>query len=184
MRDTGYAVIALFLFVESIGVPIPGESALVTAAALAGRGRMSIGWVFLAAVVGTVSGGYPGYWIGARGGQRDCRTRFDALLRIDDQRLDRARVFFERHGASALLVGRFVAVVRSYLGIFAGVAAMAPAPVRGVQRVRWCGLVAGLHTGGVRIRGINLPRLALVILDVSALILALVIALVILLVVA
>jgi membrane protein DedA with SNARE-associated domain len=177
----GYAVIALFLFIESIGVPIPGESALVTAAALAGRGRMSIAWVFLAAVVGTVSGGMSGYWIGVRGGHAIV-GHFGRALRIDDQRLDRARIFFERHGASALLVGRFVAVVRSYLGIFAGVAAMAPrrfAAYNAIGSVVWSLVFTAV---GYEF-GVNLPRLTRDLGRVS-LILSLLIALVILLVVA
>src|SRR5205085_116753 len=119
----GYLFIAVFLFIESVGVPIPGETALITAAALAGGGKLSIAGVLLAAVFGTVTGGMTGYWLGARGGQAII-GRFGRALHIDDQRLDRATRFFESHGPSALIVGRFIAVVRSYLGIFAGVAAM------------------------------------------------------------
>src|SRR3954470_12980883 len=119
----GYVAIALLLFVESIGIPIPGETALVTAAALAGAGKLSIVGVFIAASIGTIGGGMTGYWIGARGGTAII-GRFGRALRIDDSRMEGARVFFEQHGPSALVVGRFIAVVRSFLGIFAGVAAM------------------------------------------------------------
>jgi membrane protein DedA with SNARE-associated domain len=119
----GYLFIAVFLFIESIGIPIPGESALVTAAALAGAGKLNIYGVFIAALFGTITGGMTGYWIGQRGGQAVV-LRFGRVLRVNEQRLERARVFFEKHGASALIVGRFIAVVRSFLGIFAGVAAM------------------------------------------------------------
>ena len=52
----GYVLIVLFLFVEGAGVPVPGETVLVTAAALAGRGTLSIAGVILAAWVGTVLG--------------------------------------------------------------------------------------------------------------------------------
>src|SRR3954462_13218535 len=85
----GYLFIALFLFIESVGVPIPGETALITAAALAGGGKLSIIGVILAAIFGTVSGGMTGYWFGARGGQAVV-ARFGHALRIDEARLDRA----------------------------------------------------------------------------------------------
>ena len=57
----GYFAIALFMFIESIGVPIPGESALITAAAVAGSGTLSVYGVFFAALTGNVLGGMTGY---------------------------------------------------------------------------------------------------------------------------
>jgi membrane protein DedA with SNARE-associated domain len=119
----GYLFIALFMFVESIGIPIPGESALITAAAVAGIGALSIVGVFFAALFGNVLGGLAGYWMGVRGGHAIV-SRFGRVLRIDDARLKQAHGFFEKHGAAALIVGRFIAVVRSFLGMIAGVSAM------------------------------------------------------------
>jgi membrane protein DedA with SNARE-associated domain len=119
----GYLAIALFMFVESIGIPIPGESALITAAAVAGSGALSVFGVFFAALTGNVLGGIAGYWMGLRGGQAVV-ARFGRLLRINDEHLVKANRFFEKHGASALIVGRFVAIVRSFLGMIAGVSAM------------------------------------------------------------
>src|SRR5258708_23610931 len=104
---------------------MPGATAFVPAAALAGGGRLSIVGVFLAAVLGTVPGGMAGYWIGARGGQAVV-ARFGQAMRINDARLDRATRFFDRHGASAVVVRRFIAFVRSFLGIFPRVAPMPP----------------------------------------------------------
>ena len=177
----GYLFIALFLFIESIGIPIPGETALVTAAALAGGGRLSIVGVFLAAVFGTVTGGMTGYWMGARGGHAIV-LRFGRVLRMDEQRLARARVFFDRHGASALVVGRFIAVARSFLGIFAGVAAMPPRRFAAYNALG--GLIWSLVFSGVGyVFGKNVPALMHDLGRVS-LVLALVLALVILLVVA
>jgi len=66
----GYALVALFLFIEAVGLPVPGETVLVTAAALAGRGTLSIVGVAISGVIGTVLGGHAGYWIGASGGHR------------------------------------------------------------------------------------------------------------------
>jgi membrane protein DedA with SNARE-associated domain len=119
----GYFAIALFMFIESIGIPIPGESALITAAAVAGSGAMSVVGVFFSALAGNVLGGMAGYWMGVRGGHAIV-ARFGRLLRIDDARLARAHGFFEKHGASALIVGRYIAVVRSFLGMIAGVSGM------------------------------------------------------------
>jgi membrane protein DedA with SNARE-associated domain len=119
----GYIFVALFMFVESIGIPIPGESALITAAAVAGSGALSIVGVFFAALLGNVLGGLAGYWMGLRGGPAII-ARFGRVLRIDEARLAKANGFFEKHGASALIVGRFIAVARSFLGMIAGVSGM------------------------------------------------------------
>jgi membrane protein DedA with SNARE-associated domain len=119
----GYLSIAVFMFIESIGVPIPGESALITAGAVAGSGALSAWGVFFAALGGNVLGGMAGYWMGVRGGHAIV-ARFGRLLRINDERLAKAHTFFEKHGASALIVGRYIAVVRSFLGMIAGVSAM------------------------------------------------------------
>jgi hypothetical protein len=61
--------------------------------------------------------------MGARGGSAVI-ARFGRLLRIDERRLAKANTFFHNHGPSALIVGRYVAVLRSFLGIFAGISAM------------------------------------------------------------
>src|SRR3989442_752775 len=88
----GELLVALLLFVEAIGIPVPGETALVTAAALAGRGTMSIVGVVVAACVGTISGGATGYWIGLRGGSAII-ARYGKALRISQSRLDNAHAF-------------------------------------------------------------------------------------------
>lgn len=119
----GYSLVAIFLFIETIGIPIPGETALVTAAAVAGRGTMNIVGVIIAAFLGTVAGSATGYWLGLRGGPAII-DRFGRTLRLDAPRLERAHAFFVRHGAKTVLLGRFVAFVRSFIGIFAGISGM------------------------------------------------------------
>ncbi|HVX41486.1 MAG TPA: VTT domain-containing protein [Gemmatimonadaceae bacterium] len=122
----GYLLVALFLFVEGIGLPVPGETALVTAAALAGRGTMSLVGVMIAGAIGTIAGVETGYWLGARGGTAVV-TRYGKWIRLTPERLDRTHRFFAQHGAKTVLLGRFVAFVRSFVGIFAGLSAM---PIR------------------------------------------------------
>jgi undecaprenyl-diphosphatase len=171
----GYILVAVFLFIEAAGVPVPGETALVTAAALAGRGTMSIVGVFIAALVGTISGGHAGYWIGRRGG-RALLTRHGRWVGITEPRLDRTFKFFEQHGAKTVLLGRFVAVVRSFLGLLAGLSHMPMrtfAPYNAAGGVIWVSAFSALGF----VFGRNLPRLIRYIGRVS-LVLALLIAIV------
>src|SRR3954468_9084185 len=90
----GYILVAVFLFIEALGVPIPGETALVTAAALAGRGTLPIVWGMVAAFAGTVSGGHAGYWVGMRGG-RALLTRHGRWVGLTEKRLDKTQKFFD-----------------------------------------------------------------------------------------
>src|SRR5579884_3716509 len=119
----GYVLVALFLLVEGAGVPVPGETALVTAAALAGRGTLSIVGVVIAGCVGTIVGGHGGYWIGARGG-RPVVERHGKWIRLTPERLEKTHSFFLQHGSKTVVLGRFVAFVRSFVGIFAGLSEM------------------------------------------------------------
>lgn len=119
----GYVLVALFLFIEGAGVPVPGETALVTAAALAGRGTLSIVGVVVAGLIGTILGGHAGYWIGVRGGSAFL-SRHGRWVGLNEARLDKTNRFFAQHGAKTLLLGRFVAFVRSFVGIFSGVSRM------------------------------------------------------------
>src|SRR5437016_1719844 len=119
----GYALVALFLFIEAVGVPVPGETAMVTAAALAGRGTLSVAGVMIAGFIGTVLGGHAGYWIGQQGG-RALLTKHGRWIGLTEKRLDRTHAFFDHHGAKTVLLGRFVAVVRSFVGILAGLTNM------------------------------------------------------------
>jgi membrane protein DedA with SNARE-associated domain len=119
----GYAIVALFMIAEGCGIPFPAETMLVTAAAVASRGKLSIWGVGVAGAIGGVVGGMAGYLIGAQGGLRLIR-RYGAKLHIDDERLARGRRFFERRGLWAVFVCRFIGWVRIVVPMFAGISHM------------------------------------------------------------
>lgn len=153
----GYALVAVFLFIEALGVPIPGETVLVTAAAVAGRGTLSIAGVMLSAFAGTVLGGQAAYWLGARAG-RGLLVRHGRWVGLTEKRLDKTYRFFQSHGAKTVLLGRFVAVVRSFIGILAGLSGMPMrrfAPYNAAGGALW---VATFSVLGYSF-GRNLPKL-------------------------
>ncbi|MEU5696474.1 DedA family protein [Actinosynnema sp. NPDC020468] len=117
-----YVVVGLVIGVESLGIPLPGEIVLVTAALMASQhDELNPIWVGVAASAGAIVGDSIGYAIGRRGGQR----LFDWAGRkfpkhFGPQHVDRAREFFARHGAWAVFFGRFVALLRILAGPLAG----------------------------------------------------------------
>lgn len=171
----GYALVALFLFVEALGVPVPGETALVTAAALAGRGTLSLVGVILSAIAGTIAGGQAAYWIGAHAG-RGVIVRHGRWVGLTEKRLDKTHAFFETHGAKTVLLGRFVAVVRSFIGVLAGLTHMSARRFAAYNAIGGTVWVATFTLLGY-LFGRNLPRLVHYIGRVS-LVLALLVAVV------
>lgn len=119
----GYVFLFALVAVESFGVPLPGETALVTAAAYAATGRMNILLVVAAAAAGAIAGDNGGYWLGRKGGIALVR-RYGRHVGLDQAKLDRARGFFERHGPKTIFLARFIALLRSWAAALAGVACM------------------------------------------------------------
>jgi len=85
----GYPIVALFVAIESSGIPFPGETMLLVAATYAGAGHLRIPWVIAAAATGAIVGDNLGYTAGRFGG-RALVERYGWYVRIRPERLDRA----------------------------------------------------------------------------------------------
>lgn len=121
-----YGYIAVFLLVaaESLGVPLPGETALIAAATYAGAThRLSVWAVFAVAAAAAIIGDTTGYWIGDKGGYRLVR-RYGHYVRLDEKKMNVARYLFDRHGGKVVFFGRFVSVLRTYAAFLAGTTRM------------------------------------------------------------
>src|ERR1700693_1199630 len=103
-----YPALLLLVLLESLGIPLPGEIALVTAAAYASHGQISIYIVILLAAIGASVGGVLGYWIGIKGGL-PLVARYGRYVGVRKSHMDRAHAYFERNGANTVLFGRFLA---------------------------------------------------------------------------
>lgn len=120
----GLWVVFGIVFLEVAGLPfIPGETALITAAALASHGHGSIVLIIGLAVAAAVLGALTGYVVGHRWG-REVLSRWPWFERLSRKGVDRSQAFFDSHGGKAVFLGRFVPVVRATLGWMAGVARM------------------------------------------------------------
>jgi membrane protein DedA with SNARE-associated domain len=120
-----YGLIALFLVVmlESGGVPLPGETALVAAAIFASQGKLNIAEVIAVAAAAAIIGDNLGYWVGRTGG-RTVLERFGPLRRWSERALPWSERFFRRHGAKTIFLARFFSVLRVTAAWLAGISRM------------------------------------------------------------
>jgi membrane protein DedA with SNARE-associated domain len=117
----GYLAVFVAVGLESTGIPFPGETALVAAAVYAGTGGpLNIVGVIIAAAAGAIAGDNAGYAIGRTGGYA-LLNRFAHVLRLRPEHLAAARQYFERHGDKTVFFGRFVAILRTWAALLAGV---------------------------------------------------------------
>jgi membrane protein DedA with SNARE-associated domain len=123
VSDYGLALLFLLIAMESAGLPLPGETALVAAAVLAARGDFDIVWVIVVAAAAAIVGDNVGYWIGRVGGRR-LLTRWAWLERHASRVLPWSERFFARHGAKTIFLGRFIAVLRVTAAWLGGVSRM------------------------------------------------------------
>jgi len=120
----GYIAVLAIVGLESIGIPLPGETTLIAAALYAGAThRLNIVGVIVAAAAGAIIGDNIGYGIGHWGGYR-LLVRFGHRIRLDESRIKIARYLFLRYGGPVVFFGRFVSILRTYAAFLAGTTRM------------------------------------------------------------
>jgi membrane protein DedA with SNARE-associated domain len=138
VQSYGYYAVFALIALESLGIPLPGESALIAAALYAGTTHhLSITALAAVAVSAAVIGDNAGYWVGRTGGRR-LAERYGRYVRLDRAKLKVGRYLFARHGGKVVFFGRFVAVLRTYAAFFAG-----------VSRMRWSRFLLANAAGGL-----------------------------------
>lgn len=119
----GYPALAALILGESAGLPLPGETALITAGGLAAGGHLALPLVIVVAATAAIIGDTIGYWLGRRGGRRFLlRPGLGATHRR--HAVERADRFFARFGVATVFFGRWVPGVRVVAALMAGATQM------------------------------------------------------------
>jgi membrane protein DedA with SNARE-associated domain len=122
----GYAAIFVVVMGESAGIPLPGETILIASAVLASTHKgLDIRFVILAAALAAILGDNIGFWVGRRYGE-GILTRYGPKVGIDQRKQKLGRYLFRRFGGAIVFFGRFVAMLRAYAALLAGVNDLAP----------------------------------------------------------
>jgi membrane protein DedA with SNARE-associated domain len=125
LSSYGYLVVFLLVMMESIGLPVPGETALIGAALYAGSThKLEIWWVIAVAIAGAIIGDNIGFSIGRYGGAR-LLLRHGHRVGLHEGRLKIGIWLFRRHGGKVVFWGRFVSILRTYAAFLAGTNQMA-----------------------------------------------------------
>jgi membrane protein DedA with SNARE-associated domain len=146
MDSLGALGVGLAILAETVIPPIPSEVVLPIAGYLAQTGRMHVVAVFLAATLGSLVGAALLYELGRVLGPERSRRVLGRLPLVDVEDVEKTFAWFERHGRSAVLIGRLVPVVRSFVSVPAGVVRM-PWPqfllYTAIGSALWNGLLIG-----------------------------------------
>jgi membrane protein DedA with SNARE-associated domain len=134
----GYPAIAAVVGLESMGVPLPGETMLVLSAIYAAtHSNLNIAGVIAAAALGAIVGDNVGYWVGGEFGY-PLLLRFGGYVGLTETRIKLGQYLFLRHGGKVVFFGRFVAVLRVLAAFLAG-----------VNRMEWKTFFVANAAGGV-----------------------------------
>jgi membrane protein DedA with SNARE-associated domain len=133
----GYAVVFAFIAIETMGIPVPGETALIAAALLAHDGQLEIVPLVAIAAAAAIIGDNIGFAIGRTGGRRLVLGR--GPLQGQRRRLvEYGEPFFERHGPKAVFLGRWISGLR-----------IASAWLAGINGMRWPTFLFWNALGGI-----------------------------------
>jgi membrane protein DedA with SNARE-associated domain len=138
LNTLGYPAVALFVMIESSGIPFPGETMLLFASFYAAVDqKLQIPWVIICAALGAIIGDNIGYTVGRTGGYKLVR-RFGRYLFLKEKHLEHAERFFQKHGDKTVFFGRFIAVLRAWAAFLAG-----------VNKMRWPAFLIYNAAGGI-----------------------------------
>ena len=140
----GYAVVFGGVFLENMGLPVPGETMLLAGAALAHHGQLSLIKVIVTAIAAATLGDNLGFFLGRHGGRR-LAERHGWRVGLTPERLSGFDQFFHRHGPKTVFAARFITGLRVVGALLAGGSGMSW-PVflfyNATGAVVWCTAVA------------------------------------------
>src|SRR5215469_8497193 len=151
----GYLAVFALVGLESLGVPLPGETALIIACVYAANTHRLSPWlIFAVACTGAIAGDNIGYFLGDQGGYRLLKRvgehgvrfwagRWRTWHPVDERKLKIARYLFDRYGAKVVFFGRFVSILRTYAAFLAG-----------TSKMRWRKFLPANAAGGIVWAGI------------------------------
>lgn len=122
-QQYGYWAVFLGIFLESFGLPIPGETVTIAGGFLAGNDQLNYWFVLADASLGAILGGNVGYWIGRRGGW-SLLLGIGRVFRIREERLEVLKRQFSENAPRTVFLGRFIALLRAFASPLAGIVQM------------------------------------------------------------
>lgn len=170
-----YVLLFLIIFCETglVVTPfLPGDSLLFAIGTLAGAGLLEITWVIPSLIIAAILGDSVNYWIGSRVGPAVFRS--DEARFFKRKHLERAHQFYERHGGKAIVLARFIPIVRTFTPFVAGIARMSYPRFLAYNvagGVAWVIIfvMAGFWFGGMALVKDNLAAVMLAIIILSIL---------------
>jgi membrane protein DedA with SNARE-associated domain len=120
----GLPLLFAAVLIESFGIPLPGETTLITFGVLASQGHYDIRWVIVSAAAGAIVGDNLGYWLIGRVGGRALFERWGWLQTYSERVLPRGEALMARHGGKIVFFGRFVSILRYTVAWIAGLSRM------------------------------------------------------------
>lgn len=125
LQSGGIVAVGLIVFAESgllIGFFLPGDTLLFAAGVFAGQGKLSLGWLLPTIIIAAIAGYQVGYIIGEKAGPKFFKRK-EGLL-FNKEYVERSEKFFEKHGGKAIILARFIAIVRTLVSVVAGISRM------------------------------------------------------------
>ncbi len=127
IQAMGPAGIGFLMFAENLFPPLPSEYIMPLAGYMSAQGDMNLVWVILFGSLGSVLGAIFWYWVGSKAGAHDLHRwteKHGIWIGLQPADLDRAEHFFHKHGTKAVLLGRLVPLIRTFISVPAGISGM------------------------------------------------------------
>ena len=123
IQATGYSGVVILMALQSACIPLPSEVIMPLAGLVLAHSQLDLMVLATLASLASNLGSIPAYWVGAKGG-RPMVERYGSYLLLSRHDLDRVDGFFTRFGSLAVLIGRMLPIIRTFIAFPAGVAKM------------------------------------------------------------